>query len=352
MLNSGGAGGASGGAEQAAIHFYDAIIQNDMDALRRAVEVFKVDLNAKFTLVRKQHHFDLFPVHLVAYKGYLSMLHYLIQTGVAVNQTTATLHRHAVHYAALRSQLSCLQMLVNAGGKIDARDTFGNTPLHYAAEDGNVILMSLLLHNGASLDAQDITNKTPLMKATRNGKLAAVKRLTAAGASVNLKDKNEDTALHFAARHGSGEMTCMLIRAEARVDAQNQWGLTPLMEAVSYNQKEVVAALIKHRCDLYKRDFRTGDTSLHIAVKKNYTDLVSMLLSAGNWYIQYNFNNFGESFVHDVVVYNRLDLLRLFVTYNYNFDYPAKKTPTGVEKLPFQLVLERGHLEMAKILAQ
>ncbi len=124
------------------------------------------------------------------------------------------------------------------------------------------------------------------------------------------------------------------------------------MEPVSYNQQEVVSNLMNHRCDLYKRDFRTGDTALHIAVKKNYTDIVELLLSAGKWYIQYNFNNFGESFVHDIVVYNRANLLRLFLTYNYNFDYPAKKMASGQEKSPFQLALERGHFDITKILAQ
>ncbi|VEL35004.1 unnamed protein product [Protopolystoma xenopodis] len=43
---------------------------------------------------------------------------------------------------------------LNAGADVDARDTFGNTPLHYAAEDGDSGLLSLLLHNGAGVDAQ------------------------------------------------------------------------------------------------------------------------------------------------------------------------------------------------------
>ncbi|VDP81797.1 unnamed protein product [Schistosoma curassoni] len=40
------------------------------------------------------------------------MLHYLIQNGVNVHQPTCTLQRRPVHYAALRQQVSCLQMLV------------------------------------------------------------------------------------------------------------------------------------------------------------------------------------------------------------------------------------------------
>lgn len=124
------------------------------------------------------------------------------------------------------------------------------------------------------------------------------------------------------------------------------------MEAVSYNQLEVVSLLTRNNCDLYKRDFRTGDTALHIAVKKNYIDISRTLMAAGKWYIEYNFNNFGESFLHDAIVYNRSELLRLFITYNYNLDYPAKKLPGVVERWPFQLAVDRGHWDMARVLSR
>ncbi|CAH8620453.1 unnamed protein product [Schistosoma guineensis] len=370
--------------------FYDSLINNNISESKRLVEIHKIDINARLSHVRKRNHTDLCPVHLVAYKGNLAMLHYLIQNGVNVHQPTCTLQRRPVHYAALRQQVSCLQMLLNAGAQIDARDTFGNTPLHYAAEDGDGGLLSLLLNNGACVDAQDITNKTPLMKAARSGKVWAVRRLLLFGANVNVKDRNDETALHFACRQGSTEITRMLIKAESRLNAQNQIGLTPLMESVSYNQREAVSLLIKHKdIDLYKRDFCTGDTALHIAVKKNYIHIVEILLRAGNWYIEYNYNNLGESFVHDVVAYNRLELLRLFLAYNYDLDRPAKRLPPNIhllsslnhqtllkntqntittsmiqsesnnrtsinsfEKSPFKMALERGHLDMARILAE
>ncbi|VDQ13229.1 unnamed protein product [Trichobilharzia regenti] len=106
----------------------------------------------------------------------------------------------------------------------------------------------------------------------------------------------------------------------------------------------------------------------------------------------------GESFVHDVIAYNRLELLRLFLAYNYDLDRPAKRLPPNIhllasssssnlnssvkpqhsiitptssvhsetnprtiqsppqvnlfEKSPFQMALERGHLDMARILAE
>ena len=52
------------------LEFYDCVINNDLARLETLVEQHRIDLNAKFTEVRKKNHLDLSPIHLVAYKGY------------------------------------------------------------------------------------------------------------------------------------------------------------------------------------------------------------------------------------------------------------------------------------------
>ncbi len=187
----------------AALEFYDSIINNHLERLKRAVLFYRLDLNSRFIYVRKRNHLDLYPVHLVSFKGHLEQLQFLIANGSDVNRLTSTLRRQALHYAVLRHQMACAQMLMNAGADVNSRDTFGNSPIHYASEDANVTLISLLISSGAIIDSADITNKTPLMKAVRScasGKISAVRKLVRSGANVNLKDKNDDTCLHFAAR--------------------------------------------------------------------------------------------------------------------------------------------------------
>ncbi|KAF6779337.1 hypothetical protein AHF37_01002 [Paragonimus kellicotti] len=186
------------------------------------------------------------------------------------------------------------------------------------------------------------------MKAARSGKLWAVRRLIAFGANVNVKDRNDETALHFACRQGSTEITGMLIKAGARLNAQNQSGLTPMMEAVSYNQREAVSLLVKQRdVDLYKRDFTTGDTALHIAVKKNYIHMVEILLQAAK---RLPVSLIGHS---SCKLVGPTGLQTAYVTSSSE----ASSTGTSTiglnvyEKSPFQLALERGHLDLARILA-
>ena len=61
---------AMGGGTGWGLEFYDCVINNDCERLETLVEQHNIDLNAKFTEVRKKNHLDLSPIHLVAYKGY------------------------------------------------------------------------------------------------------------------------------------------------------------------------------------------------------------------------------------------------------------------------------------------
>jgi len=63
--SSGGVSGSGGGW---GLDFYDCVINNDLERLESLVERHKIDLDAKFTEVRKKNHLDLSPIHLVAYK--------------------------------------------------------------------------------------------------------------------------------------------------------------------------------------------------------------------------------------------------------------------------------------------
>ena len=56
------------------VEFYDCVFNNDLQRLESLVEQHRIDLDAKFTCVRRKNHVDLSPIHLVAYNGYTGML--------------------------------------------------------------------------------------------------------------------------------------------------------------------------------------------------------------------------------------------------------------------------------------
>ncbi|ESP04306.1 hypothetical protein LOTGIDRAFT_198738, partial [Lottia gigantea] len=218
-------------AQMAGIEFYDAVLNNELQLLKRLVTQHKLDLNAKFVEVRKKNHSDLCPIHLASYRGYTYMLQYLIESKCDVNRTTTTLRRTALHFSVLRHKIACMLLLIAAGAKLDAKDTFGNSPCHYAADDGYCQILDVLIRRGVNVNSKDITSKTPLMKAVRNNKTDAVLRLLRANSDLNITDRNSDMALHYAARNGCVDIIDILLSAGSLIDVQNYWGRTPLMEA-------------------------------------------------------------------------------------------------------------------------
>lgn len=335
--------------QMAGLEFYDAVLNNELQLLKRLVTQHKIDLNAKFIEVRKKNHADLCPIHLASYRGYTYMLQFLIESKCDVNQTTATLRRTALHFAVLRHKMACMLLLIAAGAKIDAKDTFGNSPCHYAADDGYCQILDVLIRRGVNVDIQDITSKTPLMKAVRNNKTDAVLKLIRAHCNLNITDRNSDMALHYAARNGCADITDTLISAGSQIDVQNYWGRTPLMEAVCYNHREVVARLLWSKCDLNRREFKTGDTALHIAIKRNYTAVVELLLAAGSRHDIYNHQ--GETAAYDAVISNKKDIISLMVLHNCDPEQPGKYFSNGVYKSLFQIGAEKSHFEICRLLA-
>lgn len=70
-----------------------------------------------------------------------------------------------LHHAARFGELECVQALIEAGAKIDARDIRGATPLLVAAGQRDAKTVEALVRAGADARLADKSGKTPLMQA-------------------------------------------------------------------------------------------------------------------------------------------------------------------------------------------
>lgn len=86
---------------------------------------------------------------------------------------------------------------VERGEDPDVPDKMGWTPLHFAAQSQEPEVASILIHAGATVDARDSYGKTPL-----------------AVALFNVKD-------------GPGDVVRVLLEAGASPDAENDSGVSP-----------------------------------------------------------------------------------------------------------------------------
>lgn len=142
-----------------------------------------------------------------------------------------------------------VELLLQAGAKIDPQDSRSRSAFYRAAAEGKEDAMRLLLDSKADLNGKANDGTTPLMAAMIDGKLSAVKFLIDRGADVNLADANGRTPLMVAA-DGSpyipnpADLAKLLLSKGAKKDAIDTRGRTALARATE-NKNNAVVDLLK-----------------------------------------------------------------------------------------------------------
>lgn len=104
---------------------------------------------------------------------------------------SAELHIRAVSAGKKES----VEVLLEKGVDVEAKDSGGVTPLMLAAHYGRGQLASLLIQKGAHVDPKEEYANTPLHSAAESGHLNLVELLIAKGADVNRQDERYGTAV-------------------------------------------------------------------------------------------------------------------------------------------------------------
>jgi ankyrin repeat protein len=117
-----------------------------------------------------------------------------------------------LHLATFFGQRECVELLLNAGAKVNERSTnaMQNMPLHAAAAGRHAEIVRLLLERGAWVNARQHGGWTALHAAAQNGDTTLVELLIAAGADVKARADNNQNALDLALTKGHQQMVEML----------------------------------------------------------------------------------------------------------------------------------------------
>lgn len=155
--------------------------------------------------------------------------------------------RTPLHHACIQGFIECINLLLQHGANILAKDNSGQTALHLAAHYGREAILNLLLNTlpkKSSVDIKDNNGKTPLHSAAFVSMPGVAQKLIEKGADINASNEHGYTPLHFAAREGHLEVVKLLLSSGANPLLISEGVDRPAIIALQFGHVQVAAWLL------------------------------------------------------------------------------------------------------------
>lgn len=190
-----------------------------------------------------------------------------------------------LHAAANVGDTAQIQKLVAARADLNARDSYGRTPLHVATFAKQSEAIRVLVKAGASLDLLENDRYDAVTIASVADDEATLRTLLSLGASAKrVTSRYDGTALIAAAHLGHDGVVRQLIAAGAPLNHVNNLHWTAVIESIvlgdgGARHQATLKALIEAGANLQLTDGQ-GLTPLQLARRRGYTAMTNMLLKA------------------------------------------------------------------------
>ena len=179
-------------------------------------------------------------------------------------------------FAALYSTADCMQLLIENGSKVNAKNNLDETALMWSVHDPEKI--KLLIQHGADVNARARSGNTPLLiAAVGHGKYETVKLLIDKGANALAVNERKENALVRAALFGDTATISLLLSKGIDINALTLDSLTALLNASFNVNTPVVIQLLERGADPDKVG-AFGLTALSSAVTFNDLESVKAIL--------------------------------------------------------------------------
>lgn len=122
---------------------------------------------------------------IASYSGAISIVEFLIQRSVLINQVDSLQNRTALHWAVASGNYEISKMLIDAGAFVNALDKDSLSPLIIAAHSGNLNILKLLVKHGADVNQCDRMNTSALYYACMRLNDGIARELICAGCTMN-----------------------------------------------------------------------------------------------------------------------------------------------------------------------
>lgn len=174
-------------------------------------------------------------------------------------------------YAAKKSFLLGVKILIGYGADLNAKNRSGRTALHVATEHKDTAIMILLLKSGAHRNARDQRHSTILHLAAKSGDMATFDCIIKykepcssryCALNLNALDHEQRTPLVMAACRMHHQIVARLLSLGARADIPNNEGYTlrtyDILRGYHLRQIEYVD------CSLYTKEFIQRKELVHV----------------------------------------------------------------------------------------
>lgn len=167
----------------------------------------------------------------------------------------------------------------NNPGAVNAKNSFGQSPLYYAISNGGLETVELLVEFGSEVNTKDNHDRTPLHIACYYGNIEIAKHLLNNGAHIEVVDNmGLSTPLLNAIKEGHTQLAEILIREyKANCNARDDWGRTALHYAANEGFTKIAKLALILGANIHDTN-KYGWTALHYACLKGHPTMVSVYL--------------------------------------------------------------------------
>lgn len=254
---------------------FNAIKQDELNKVRTLLES-GLDPNKHFG---KDGSTFLFEATM---HGNIEIMNLLIQAGAKVNMKTKSGFFPLV-VASEFGHLDACKLLISEGADVNlCTEPVGTTALTMACEKGHLDIVKVLVDNGSEVNHRICHGDSGVIYAAQNGYTDIVKILIDAGANVNIANHTcGANALTLAAENGHQDMIPLLLQAGAELDKKTTSGSTALIFAAARGHEQIVQMLLDAGANVNHENTRHGSTALTLAAETGHEAVVRLLLAKG-----------------------------------------------------------------------